>query len=383
MIANRLVNLTFVILLTFLSIQCIASTIGIIFKNLSLALLIGAIVLVNMMFFVNYTLKFDNTFFIFISEFNILYYNYNSILFIIYGFGRCPPGYQSRQLIEYGMDVVMFAEYLNRFIIYYFVIVIIELLVFNLKIYKSLFNWHSINRSSVISHDHFDSAVICITEELNNNSLESQKVNEKVFIYWKDLTFFKNRFLSYKDPIKLLDNLFGYFNTYSMNAVMGPSGAGKTTFLKCLSGINRRGISEETKIHVICNRKVKSCFIAQNVSDHLLKGLTVRQTLLYASKLKNSNVITKLDHKKNVEELMSKLSISDISDNRIERCSGGEQKRVLVAEELTSFVKPNLFFIDEPTSGLDSSAAEQVIKRPFLTTLTDVVYSFAFTHPPE
>jgi ABC-2 type transport system ATP-binding protein len=52
--------------------------------------------------------------------------------------------------------------------------------------------------------------------------------------------------------------------------------------------------------------------------------------------------------------------ISDIIDNKIEKCSGGEQKRIVIASELTSFIKPNLLCIDEPTSGLDSNAAEVV-----------------------
>ena len=58
---------------------------------------------------------------------------------------------------------------------------------------------------------------------------------------------------------------------------------------------------------------------------------------------------------------MSELLISDTKDNRVESCSGGEQKRIVIASELTSYNKPNVLFIDEPTSGLDSNAAEVLI----------------------
>ena len=54
---------------------------------------------------------------------------------------------------------------------------------------------------------------------------------------------------------------------------------------------------------------------------------------------------------------MEELSISDIMDTRIEKCSGGQLKRVCIALELTAVHKPDLLFIDEPTTGLDSNAA--------------------------
>ena len=59
---------------------------------------------------------------------------------------------------------------------------------------------------------------------------------------------------------------------------------------------------------------------------------------------------------------MEELLISDTADNRVESCSGGEQKRVIICSELTAYIKPKLLLIDEPTSGLDSNAAEVVIK---------------------
>ncbi|CAG2111844.1 unnamed protein product, partial [Medioppia subpectinata] len=142
---------------------------------------------------------------------------------------------------------------------------------------------------------------------------------------------------------------------------MGPSGAGKTTLLKCLNGQNNRGLSDGSMIYSINNRNIRSCFIKSNVWEHLLSGLTVRQTLLYASRLKNSRITSQLNHIKIVCDLMSELVISDTADNRVETCSGGEQKRIVIACELTSHLKPNMLCIDEPTSGLDSNAAEVII----------------------
>src|SRR5262249_33876891 len=154
----------------------------------------------------------------------------------------------------------------------------------------------------------------------------------------------------------------GHFLSHTTNAVMGPSGAGKTTLLKCLNANLLNGLSEESVVYLSSKISIKTAFIPQNCAECLMNGLTVRQTLLYASRLKNSRVKKPLDHNIIVTDLMSELLISDTADNRVEDCSGGEQKRIVVACELTSHVKPNLMFVDEPTSGLDSNAAEVVVQ---------------------
>ncbi|CAG2167827.1 unnamed protein product, partial [Oppiella nova] len=120
--------------------------------------------------------------------------------------------------------------------------------------------------------------------------------------------------------------------------------------------ISMSGLSDESRIYVR-NGRFRTCFIQQNICDHLMEGLTVRQTLVYASRLKNSRISAHLDHQMIASELMSSLVISDTADNRVETCSGGEHKRIVIACELTAHIKPNMLCIDEPTSGLDSSAA--------------------------
>ena len=89
-------------------------------------------------------------------------------------------------------------------------------------------------------------------------------------------------------------------------------------------------------------------------------GLNVTQNLLYASKLKNSYIEGVVDHRLNVETVMSQLMISDVKNNTTETCSGGELKRLAIAMELTAVDKPNLILIDEPTTGLDSHIASVV-----------------------
>ena len=68
----------------------------------------------------------------------------------------------------------------------------------------------------------------------------------------------------------------------------------------------------------------------------------------------------KFDHNRNIDRILSELLLQDCALNSVSACSGGEQKRLSIAQELVSQLKPNLLCIDEPTSGLDSNASEMV-----------------------
>lgn len=94
-------------------------------------------------------------------------------------------------------------------------------------------------------------------------------------------------------------------------------------------------------------------------------GLTTKQALVFASRLKNANdqKVSKIDHEAAALKLLEELAMPEVANRRVERLSGGEQKRLVIALELTSLVMPNLLCVDEPTSGLDSSTAEKVNKQ--------------------
>ena len=179
-------------------------------------------------------------------------------------------------------------------------------------------------------------------------------MNNKLAIGWINLTFSVNTFFM-KEKV-ILNSINGYVNFGSLNALMGPSGAGKTTLLKCLNGRKKSGLAESSRIYLNSNEKIRSCFVGQHESEHLILGLTAKQNLIYASKLKNSQQNVDLDHEKIAMDLLSDLKMSGIADNKVEDCSGGEQKRLCIALEMTQYIKPNILCIDEPTTGLDSNS---------------------------
>ena len=207
---------------------------------------------------------------------------------------------------------------------------------------------------------------VFVSSQFNNLSLPSkveiverrQRMSSDVVIAWSDLTVGVNSLFASQRKV-ILNSISGKFSFNSLNALMGCSGSGKTTLLKCLNASNKYGITSDSQIWINNKEEIIRCFIYQDHDRIIMTGLTVFEALCYSSKLKNSSE-KGVNHSEVVRQVMTDLLISDISDNRIEKCSGGQIKRICIGLELTALKKPNLMFIDEPTTGLDSNAAEVV-----------------------
>lgn len=196
----------------------------------------------------------------------------------------------------------------------------------------------------------------------------------------------------------ILKYLNGEFKSGQLTAIMGPSGSGKTTLLECISGKRKRGVSGE----ILCTgaNKIKLSYISQSDQHH--EHLSVRESLMFASKLKNAgnedepqpkaklsldilpdgrnNYFTHsvshaprlrkpLDHHKIVRILLEQLGLDKCADVRVGSCSGGQIRRLSIAQELVS--KPNVLILDEPTSGLDSASCLQCIELLLKLTQQD------------
>ena len=195
-----------------------------------------------------------------------------------------------------------------------------------------------------------------------NNLIDKQ--NDNLSFAWINLSFIKKSIFSKHEKV-ILRNINGQINFGQLTALMGPSGAGKTTLLSCINGLNQSDISNDSMFYVSKTKSVRQCFIVQQQHEHLLMRLTVKESLMYSSLLKNNQIRKykyKFNHVHNIETILNDMLLNDCKDNLVGLCSGGEQKRLSIALELTSILKPNLMCIDEPTSGLDSHASEKVKK---------------------
>ena len=194
--------------------------------------------------------------------------------------------------------------------------------------------------------------------EIINDKVEQRYLN----IAWTNLTV-KVTTSIFRGEKVILNDINGFVEFGTMMALMGPSGAGKSTLLRALMGINQKIITKESNIY--CNKSIemKSCFIAQDVRQHIISGLTVGQSLFYASKLNNlSNTGLNIDNKEAIDTLMRDFAIEDIKDVNIGECSSGQQKRCVLAMVLCAQQKPTVVCVDEPTSGVDSHTSLTVNK---------------------
>uniref|UniRef100_A0A6G1SGU7 ATP-binding cassette sub-family G member 1 n=1 Tax=Aceria tosichella TaxID=561515 RepID=A0A6G1SGU7_9ACAR len=187
-----------------------------------------------------------------------------------------------------------------------------------------------------------------------------------------------------RETITILRNVNGSFKSGELTAIMGPSGAGKTSLLNILSRRREDGFTGQLSVQCETNHRIKINAIPQN--DQLLESLTVRENILFASRLKNPHLKSH-DHEKNVCGVSNLLGLNDCSETRTRNISGGQQKRLAIAQELLS--KPDILILDEPTSGLDSLTCLKTLSvlkdlvKPTKKDMIDPIAIVLTIHQPQ
>lgn len=157
--------------------------------------------------------------------------------------------------------------------------------------------------------------------------------------------------------------------------IVGPSGAGKTTFLRTL---NRLESIDSGEIYVSGERigdqvspsgKVKSLSaraLAAQRSDigfvfqhfNLFPHMTVLENIWHAPvRVKKENRAASVAY---ARELLERVGLADKADARPRSLSGGQQQRVAIARALA--MRPSLMLFDEPTSALDPEMVGEVLQ---------------------
>ncbi|MFA5656481.1 MAG: ATP-binding cassette domain-containing protein, partial [Dysgonamonadaceae bacterium] len=133
--------------------------------------------------------------------------------------------------------------------------------------------------------------------------------------------------------------------------VVGPSGCGKSTLLNVLSGIIKNYKGEiRMNSTLLKEAGLTYGYVPQNLG--LLPWKKVRENILLPEKINKSN---KIDTNE-VEDVLTKLELSDLLNRYPSQLSGGQRQRVALARVFIS--QPDILLMDEPFSALDTLTAD-------------------------
>ena len=167
---------------------------------------------------------------------------------------------------------------------------------------------------------------------------------------------------------KLLNGISGYVKPGQLTALMGASGAGKTTLMDVIAGRKTAGkIEGDIRVNGApqdaATYKRISAYVEQN--DAHMPLATVRESMLFSAQLRLPVSVDATTREQFVDQLIDLLELTAVKDRIVGNenyvgLSPGQLKLLTIGVELVS--NPSILFLDEPTSGLDSRAALIVMR---------------------
>jgi len=154
-----------------------------------------------------------------------------------------------------------------------------------------------------------------------------------------------------------------HINPCELVAIIGGSGAGKSTIMNCISGYNMptSGSVQVNGTDLYENFESMKNFIGYvPQQDIVLDNLTVYDMLKYTASLRLPKDMSAKERKDVIMKVIETVELTERKDTLIRKLSGGQKKRASIAVELIS--DPNLFFLDEPASGLDPGTERNLMR---------------------
>ncbi len=161
---------------------------------------------------------------------------------------------------------------------------------------------------------------------------------------------------------QLIDHISLTARPGTLTAIVGGSGAGKTTLSRLIVGYTNPSSGsvcfEGHDIHKeYASMRSRIGMVPQD--DVVHRQLTVNQALGYAAELRLPPDTSKEERAQIVAQVLEELDMTEHAETRVDKLSGGQRKRASVALELLT--QPSLLLLDEPTSGLDPALDRQVM----------------------
>ena len=160
--------------------------------------------------------------------------------------------------------------------------------------------------------------------------------------------------------IKALNNTNFKIEKGELVVIVGPSGAGKTTALNILGGmdtttsgkviVDHKEITSLNNKQLIEYRRNDIGFVFQ--FHNFVQNLTAKENVELATQICSDAL--------NIDEILDKVGLTNRKDNFPSQLSGGEQQRVAIARAIAK--NPKLLLCDEPTGALDYKTGKSILK---------------------
>ena len=193
---------------------------------------------------------------------------------------------------------------------------------------------------------------------------------------------------NYSEDIKVLKDINFTFEDGKTYAIIGSSGGGKSTFIRCLNMLEEPTAGKVIMDDVVVNdpktnlakvrEKMGMVFQNFNLFEHMTARKNVAYALIKVKKMKQDEA------DKKAVQLLNEVGMGHRVDSYPHQLSGGEKQRVAIARALA--MEPEVLLCDEPTSALDPEMTTEVLKvlqRLSHTGLTMIVVTHEMNFAKE
>ncbi|RLN88945.1 hypothetical protein BBJ28_00016557 [Nothophytophthora sp. Chile5] len=197
-----------------------------------------------------------------------------------------------------------------------------------------------------------------------DNTQHERKV-APVSVAFKDLWYTVQASAGPGQPVQSLDllkGITGFALPGKITALMGSTGAGKTTLMDVIAGRKTEGT---IKGKILLNGfeasdlSIRRCTGYCEQNDIHSTGSTFREAITFSAFLRQSADVPDSRKYDSVDECLELLGLEEIADQIIRGSSMEKMKRLTIGVEMAA--QPSVLFLDEPTSGLDARSAKVIM----------------------
>lgn len=266
-----------------------------------------------------------------------------------------------RDYLRAYMGVGGYNLYWNLLILFGFIFVSYALLLLSAKFINYYPESYTINAWKKRKHQKYMDDIAA-----DKNDDVKIEIKDSYSFTWKHIDYTVT--LPNKEKKQLLDDVSGYVKSGQLVALMGSSGAGKTTLIDAITQRKTTGdLSGQIYVEKSpqdSNFKSITAYCEQlDVHNEMS---TIREAIHFAAKLRQPREIPLEEKYEFAEKVIDLLELRPIADAIIGASNSKlgtsieEKKRITIACELVA--KPKILFLDEPTSGLDSQASFTIVR---------------------